>query len=109
MKHINPSKTWGKALWTFIHSICVIDKETPEENIKESKETIRILKNIKNIIPCIRCKREWKKSLITLNELNLNEPLVLFHWSWKIHNKINKKLNKPLITYEEALKIHTKY
>ena len=44
----------------------------------------------------------------SLYTLNLEKPLVLFHWSWQVHNKINKKLNKPTITYEEALQKHTK-
>ncbi len=108
MKELVPKKSWGNTLWKYIHSICVIDLETPEDNYKESKEIVKILKNITNIIPCDHCSKEWKNNLPSLEKIDLHKPLVLFHWSWKIHNKINRKLDKPTITYEEALRIHTK-
>jgi hypothetical protein len=108
MKSIIPKKEWGNILWNYIHNICVIDLDTREENARESKKIIKILKNIKNVIPCLICKKEWQKNLLSLNEVDIYQSLSLFHWSWEIHNNINKRLHKPLITYENALSIYTK-
>ena len=106
--HKHSSIEWGHSLWKFIHAICIIDKETPQNNAKESRKVIKILKSIKNIIPCEECKQEWKKHIHTLYTLDIYKPMELFHWSWQFHNKINKKINKPIITYDDALRIHTK-
>lgn len=108
MKSLVPKKDWGNLLWKYIHNICIIDLETPEENAKETTKIIKILKNIKNIIPCISCKKEWKQYLKTLDDIDIYKRLSLFYWSWEIHNKVNIRLHKPLITYENALNIYTK-
>ena len=108
MKSLIPKKNWGNLLWNYIHNICIIDLETPEKNAKESKKVILLLKNIKNVIPCIICKKEWKQNLLSLENIDLYKRLSLFHWSWEIHNIVNKRLHKPLITYETALSLYTK-
>lgn len=103
-----PVEHWGAHLWRYIHTICIIDFEAPEENKRHNTEAVECLTNLGECIPCHHCRKEWQKSILELDELDMTRPMVLFAWSWKIHNMINEKLHKTVISYEDALMIYTK-
>lgn len=110
MKRYNrPSISWGKSLWDFIHTICVVDFEYPEDNIRIGRLAVKCLTNITEIIPCNTCSDEWKQSLEEINSFDLSKSMILFDWSWRVHNNINQRLQKPLITYDDALNNYVKY
>ncbi|MEY3422321.1 MAG: Yellowstone lake phycodnavirus 1 [Bacteroidota bacterium] len=97
---IRPKGHWGPYLWGFIHTITMIDydnNETYNTNIRE------VLRELKDCFPCPSCKDKYINYLEKLNNLNMQEPLVLFKWSVELHNEVNRKLNKPEWTYEMAL------
>jgi hypothetical protein len=96
---------WGPYLWGFIHSITIIDFENNEmynNNVKN------ILKELRECLPCPKCKDTYKKYLDRLDGLDLTKSMVLFYWSVDLHNEVNKKLNKPEWSYEMALMKWTK-
>ncbi len=100
------NKHWGNHLWLFIHIISIVDCLDSKDTLRISMNSIECLKSLGNCIPCHKCREEWKNGLAELDTLNLSISMELFRWSWRIHNKINKKLDKPEITYEEAISIH---
>ena len=102
---------WGKFLWEYIHTICIIDYSNPSVNLQISKNTIEFLKNISNSIPCESCKTEFKNALISLKfseTIDLSKSMELFKWSVDEHNRINRKNNIKEFTYDDALKKYTK-
>ena len=99
-----PKYHWGKSLWEFIHTITVIDFM---DNDIYVKQTIEYLKNIINILPCKKCKIIYQKYIDKLNDININENMVLFKWSFELHNEINVELNQKEITYKEAINTWT--
>lgn len=108
-RYKRPLLSWGKPLWDFIHTICVIDFENPEDNKRNGELAVKCLKNIVEIIPCKTCKDEWDKTLQEINNIDLSKSMVLFEWSWRVHNNINERLQKKIISYEDALNIYIKY
>lgn len=53
---------------------------------------------IQGIPGCSSCQRDFRRILKTLppryDDWN--------HWTWEVHNTVNKKLGKPEITWEDA-------
>lgn len=95
-----PKNSWGSYLWGFIHTITIIDFENNKEYNDKTKEQ---LVNIRDCIPCYKCKNLYKEYLEKLDNLDMTKSLVLFYWSVDLHNEVNKKLNKPEWTYHQAL------
>lgn len=96
---------WGTHLWGFIHAITIIDFESNESYNKNIKV---ILKELRDCMPCPKCKATFKMYLDKLDDLDLTKSMILFYWSVDLHNEVNKKLNKPEWSYEMALMKWTK-
>ena len=101
MKFI-PKDHWGNYLWGFIHTITIIDYND-EDNEKENRNAIGILKELKDCIPCPKCRDTYKVMLEKLDDIDLQRPMILFFWSVDLHNIVNNKLNKQSWSYEKAL------
>ena len=105
---------WGSSGWKLLHTLALLydkskecetreekegdkegDKEEKEENKKEVKKTLSIfLKNVQYVLPCIFCRRSYRKYI---KEFPLNpflESHNLFEWVYHIHNKVNDKLRE---------------
>ena len=95
---------WGPSLWKFIHTICVIDFE---DNVPHVEHVISILQSILKVIPCHMCRSLYEEHLQKLNSFDKTQSMVLFKWSWELHNAVNKKRNQPEISYEDALQKYT--
>jgi hypothetical protein len=98
-----PIHHWGAHFWAFLHTITIIDMEEPEMQLRESKQAIRILENVHNIIPCSHCATHFQNFFKTeiecrdrFNRMELFEIMVDYH------NRINHKLGKQNVTVEEA-------
>lgn len=94
---------WGIHLWGFIHTISIIDFQS-DQNLIHNSRAKECLKNITNTIPCDKCKNLYTEYLLKLDELDMSQSMVLFNWSIDLHNAVNKKHNKPEWTYEMAQK-----
>lgn len=90
----------GTYLWSFIHTITIIDFK---DNELYNKNVKRILKELQDCFPCKTCEIEYKKHIEKLDNIDLSKAMTLFYWSVDLHNAVNKKLNKPEWTYEMAL------
>jgi hypothetical protein len=95
-----PKEEWGNFLWSFIHTISIVDME---QNEYYNKMAFEVLRGLEHCIPCDKCKVEYKKSLELLDNIDLSKKMVLFYWSVDLHNKVNKKLSKKEWTYDMAL------
>lgn len=93
---------WGSALWSYIHTITIIDNIDPVSVIRLSNECIEKLRALEYVIPCHKCAEYYKKRLELLDSIELIS-MNLFKWSWELHNSVNLKLSKPEITYSDAI------
>ena len=100
-----PKEHWGPSLWNFIHTICIIDFEDNEPYVTR---TISNLKSLGPVIPCHKCQALYEEHLKKLESVDPKESMVLFKWSWELHNAVNRKHNKPDMSYEDALKEYTR-
>lgn len=97
---MKPKHHWGTFMWSYIHTICIIEN-LPNNVIQQvSKNTINILKTIQ--LPCNTCQIEFTNELNLLNETKKWNNTTLFYWSVDFHNKINTKLNKNTYTHDYA-------
>lgn len=119
----SPKQQWGTKLWEFIHTVTINSHPEKvshdEERNKSHKQQalditisnnnllIKILKAIKDVIPCPKCLETYSAHLEYLDAIDTTEQMILFKWSFDLHNAVNIKLNKPTYTYEQALEIWT--
>lgn len=94
---------WGNFIWGYIHTISIPEKKL---NNYEFKKIKKILENVKFIIPCGECKREYVRHLDLLGDIKysdfLEDRLIIFRWTVDFHNFVNKKLKKPFFSFEKA-------
>lgn len=104
-----PSHSWGSALWTFIHTITIIDNDEFNIQLSDSEHVIAILKHIPAIIPCHKCAQYYQEFFQSeIEGRERYERMELFDLLVKYHNQVNQKLRKPTITIEEARLLWTK-
>lgn len=85
---------WGPHAWFFLESIALGYPQNPTyEEIQSAKN---FLTSLKDLIPCERCRHNFKKHLkktpLTHSTLSDNEKL--FKWIVDIHNSANTKNHK---------------
>jgi len=101
------TKFWGKDGWKFLHSIAYSYDE------KNSSFYKKLFNSLQYILPCIYCRRSFKK-YINEDPIDTTNKRSLTSWLYRIHNKVNEKLRKqgynihPDITLEEVDKIYEK-
>jgi len=76
------TRFWGKDGWVFLHSIAYNYNNENDHNYKT------FFKSIQHILPCIYCRRSYKK-YIKENPVNTKN---LPKWLYVIHNLVNDKL-----------------
>lgn len=97
---------WGRNLWGFIHTICVVD--AGDNNYRLHKRAIKKLKVLSGVLPCALCETTYNHYLKKIENLNLSHSMVLFYWSIDLHNAVNCKLGKPILTYDQAVRLWCK-
>lgn len=109
---------WGSSGWKLLHTLALLyDKsincdeesdEEREENKKEVKKTLSIfLKNIQYVLPCIFCRRSYRKYIKELPLKPFLDSHNLFEWVYHIHNKVNDKLRKQGYKIEKNPSLHS--
>ena len=98
-----PRDVWGRHLWGFIHTICIVDGD--ECILERNKEIKAILENLTGMLPCHICCRHYESLLAKypLSDVDLSKPMSLFEWSVKIHNEFNTGSDRPEYTVDQAL------
>ncbi len=88
------SIVWGKAGWTFLHSVTFgfpVDPTTEDKN-----NYLIFYEKLGNVMPCRLCRESYLKfitepdTLLSIETFKNRESVV--RWLYKIHNKVNKKL-----------------
>jgi hypothetical protein len=105
MSSLKPKEHWGPKLWSYIHTITIVNNNDRKENQKAHEHIITILHSITSVIPCPKCVHGYKLFLERLIYLDLSQPMILFYWSVDLHNYVNSKLNKKQLTYDQAIMI----
>lgn len=79
----------------------------PKKDNKE--EIIKYFENIKNVLPCEKCKRHYENYLISRPiKFYLNARDDLIHWLIDLHNEVNYRTGKKILSYKEAREIYEK-
>ena len=104
-KSVNP-KLWGPNGWEFMHYVALAYPDNPTE--KDKKDYFIFYTNLQNILPCPRCRNNYKENLkqFPLEQALMNSES-LFKWTVDIHNEVNKETNKELFSYEKAIQKYT--
>lgn len=102
---IKAKYTWGPQIWSFLHTVSIFcDEKITEEDFQRVRN---VLMNVEKIIPCTPCKDEYSIFVPVLKDITYNDVkkdrMILFKWTFLIHNHVNKKIKKPLINYRQAL------
>jgi hypothetical protein len=99
---MNPD-IWGPPLWHQMHMKTI--HYNPKKDNKE--EIIKYFENIKNVLPCEKCKRHYENYLISRPiKFYLNTRDDLIHWLIDLHNEVNYRTGKKILSYKEARAIY---
>jgi hypothetical protein len=96
-----PPKIWGKHIWTSIHLIALGFPDNPTSSERKQYEAFFI--EIGNVLPCPKCRVNYKEHLIELPiNFYLQDNKTLFAWTVAVHNIVNRQNNKREWTFDEA-------
>lgn len=97
-------KVWGPHGWVFLHSITLGYPTCPTDKEKESFKTF--FESIQNILPCDKCRINYKNHLKKLPLTNkvLCSRKNLFRWLVDVHNSVNRMHGKPEMDYDAVIK-----
>lgn len=103
-----PPDIWGRHLWMSIHFIAL---GYPMEPTDENQATYRDFYNdLWKVVPCYKCANNYKLHLEELPvEGFLGNKDLLFEWTVRLHNIVNRDLGKPLMSLHDAQKLYRGY
>jgi len=86
---------WGICLWKIMHDISFEYPLFPSPSEKKSHEFFYT--NLKNVIPCLICRKHYVKLLKNFSIKNyLTNKYSLIFWVFTAHNIVNKRLKKKI-------------
>ena len=102
-KNISPN-LWGPHLWKFMHLFTLSYPNEPTEDEKDT--AYNFFTAIQTVLPCEKCRYNFKNHLETLTEevLDSNENLV--KWLFNIHNEVNKSTGKPQFSFDDFISMY---
>lgn len=81
---------WGPSAWQLIHLVAFSYPDKADSMLKRRYEMF--FNSLKHVLPCRFC-RESTTEFLEEPDLNLHKAFPhLGRWSWKLHNRVNKKL-----------------
>ena len=94
---------WGPAIWHFLHIISFNYPVNPSEENK--KNYLNFMINLKNILPCKKCRenliKNYKELPITMK--NMKNRYTFSLYVYNLHELINKMLHKKSnLSYEDV-------
>ena len=96
---MNPD-IWGRATWTFIHSIAINYPEHPLPS--EKNNTINFFTILGDMLPCRYCRQHYRENLKYL-PIKADSKMDLINWTIDLHNRVNSSNGKKVLSREEAL------
>jgi len=95
-------KYWGPSSWKFLHSIAANYPNNPSMEDKHIYKSFFI--SLKDILPCNRCKENYKKNLLRIDiNKSLNSKKDFIFWVIDLHNLVNEETDKKKLSYNSAL------
>ena len=92
---------WGPAMWKVLHEKSYAYPEHP--TAKDKASTIKYFKGVEHIIPCKRCRYNYKQYLIKNPvEYHVDSRKELVRWLVDLHNEINVENGKRVWSYKEV-------
>jgi len=105
-------KTWGPHVWHAMHYIAA---GYPNEPKNEDKLNYRnFFVTLGKVLPCSTCSHSYEKYILPNGEIELkDDDLInkasLCTWTYRLHERVNKKLcKKSTINIDEFLKLYVK-
>lgn len=96
---------WGPSMWTSIHAICF---NYPKEPSPADKARYRkYFQSLSDILPCKYCRDSFKQFLKEIPmEPYLGDREGMIYWSYRIHDRVNRKLEKRSIPFEAYVRTY---
>ena len=94
---------WGPSLWHTLHTISFNYPVKPTK--KHKKDYKKFIMNMKNILPCGHCRKNFPKNLkkVPLTNNALKNRDNFSRWMYELHEEVNRMLHKKSgLTYEEV-------
>lgn len=94
---------WGPSLWHTLHTISFNYPVKPTK--KHKKDYKKFIMNMKNILPCGHCRKNFPKNLkkVPINSKTLKNRENFSRWMYELHEEVNRMLHKKSgLTYEEV-------
>lgn len=102
MDNIDP-RIWGKSGWVFMGSVALSYPNNPTQKDKEATKLFFV--NMKNILPCTKCRKNYGNHLESHNiDKALDSKKTLMEWLLRMRNETNKQIKAPPITMDGLLK-----
>ena len=94
---------WGPHLWFSLHTISF--NYPIEPNNDDKKEYKNFFINLKNVIPCSVCKKNYIRHLKEhpIDDY-LNSRKQFVYWVIDMHNMVNGEIGKKILSYENVIK-----
>ena len=105
---MNP-EIWGPRAWFFLHTVALNYPDKPtNEDINDTK---LFIKYFGKVIPCDKCKLNFKKHIIELplTDKVLKDKKTFIKWMVEMHNKVNIINNKKKVTVKKHLINYNKH
>lgn len=98
------TKIWGKAGWTFNHTVTYGYPLNPSP--KRREKTKAYFMNLGNVLPCKYCRKSYNFYInngdTKLTDADLENRETLTRWFFRVHNAVNEKLGVDYgMTYEK--------
>lgn len=106
--------SWGPCGWTFLHTVTFVYPQHPNQTDKT--KIIDFLYSFADVIPCFRCRTDFKYMLHTtfgedrrtaIQSQHLKDRETLTRVIIDIHNEVNKKLHKNQLSYDQVVAMYT--
>jgi hypothetical protein len=107
------TKIWGEHMWESIHCVAFGYPVEPTNEQKEQYKNFFI--QIQYVLPCRYCRESYGQFITTEDDLILKESDLknresITRWTYRLHNRVNKKLGIDYkMTYEDVVRKYESY
>jgi hypothetical protein len=103
------SSLWGPTIWNTLH---ILSLGYPIQPTTKQKKTYRnLLKSLKYILPCKKCRTNIKKNLKKIdykNEIHYKNRKNFVHLIYHLHNMVNEKTGRQIEGFSKIEELEKK-
>ncbi len=107
------TKIWGEHMWESVHCIAYGYPVEPTPEQREQYKTF--FTYLQYVLPCRYCRESYAEFIksdpdVKLTDKDLENRESITKWSYRLHNRVNKKLGIDYhVTYEDISKKYESY